>query len=134
MPTISADRIIGKGLIAKVRVAQYDGAFKKIGTFAPQETIGTVYSFVQRDGKLFWMLYDVNNKPFYVQHGVGRFVITESIRDQIRLQRLQERTERQEAIKEQKGELRYYIEKYGLWVLGTFAFVAITTAYLKNKK
>ena len=45
MPTITADKIIGKTLIAKVNVSKLSGTFNKVATFAPGETIGIVYSY-----------------------------------------------------------------------------------------
>lgn len=134
--TVSADKIIGKGLIARVRMPAYDGSLTRIQwQFEPNDPIGTVYSYVQDRGKLYWMIWDrVNNKkPFYVEHGQGRFVITDAIRQAIRQQRLEtQNLSREEEIKI-KGAIPYYFEKYGIWVLGAIAVIALGREYIKKK-
>lgn len=136
MPTVSADKIIGKGLIAKVRMPAYDGSLTRVQwTFEPNDPVGTVYSYVQDRGKLYWVIWDrVNNKkPFYVEHGVGRFVVTDAIKQAIRQQRLEtQNLSREEEIKI-KGAIPYYLEKYGIWVLGAIAFIALGREAIKKK-
>lgn len=134
MPNITADRVINKTLIAKVNIAKLDGALKQIGLFKPGATIGVVYSYILRDGKLYWMLYDSLNRPFYVQHGQNRFVITDAIASEIKKQRRELTAEEQEQLKNLKGEIPYYIEKYGIWILVSVAAIILLNTYIKNKK
>lgn len=133
MKNITADRIINKTLIAKVTIAKLNGTFNKIGTFAPGSTIGIVYSYVLRDGKLYWMLYDAFDKPFYVQHGAGRFQITQPIKSELRKQKAELSAEEAEALKNTKGEIPYYIEKYGIWIIGSIAAIVLLSTYIKKK-
>jgi len=136
MSTVSADKIIGKGLIAKVRMPAYDGSLTRVQwTFEANDPVGTVYSYVQDRGKLYWMIWDRanNKKPFYVEHGVGRFVVTDAIKQAIRQQRLEtQNLSREEEIKI-KGAIPYYLEKYGIWVLGAIAFIALGREAIKKK-
>lgn len=133
MPTVSADKIIGKTLIAKVNISKLSGTFNKVATFAPGETIGIVYSYVMRDGKLFWLFYDTFDKPYYVQHGQGRFEVTDTIRTEIRKQRAEQQQQEAEQLKKIKGEIPYYIEKYGIWIIGSIAAVVLLNTYIKKK-
>ena len=134
--TVSADKIIGKGLIARVRMPAYDGSLSRIQwQFEPGDPVGTVYSYVQDRNKVYWVIWDrVNNKkPFYVEHAQGRFVITDAIRQAIRQQRLEtQNLSREEEIKI-KGAIPYYFEKYGIWVLGAIAFIALGREYIKKR-
>lgn len=81
MATFSAADIIGKTLIAKqtidiVRSAS-DNA-PSVYEVKPGETIGVVQSFLlpnQNRNQLYWMFNDANGKPYYVEHGQGKFDI-----------------------------------------------------------
>lgn len=133
MPNITADRIVGKGLIAKVTVAKLNGVLQKVGTFKKGESIGTVYSYVMKDGKLYWMFYDSFDRPYYVQHGEGRFVLTDAIKSEIRKQKAEIRQQEQDAIKEGKGNVPYYLEKYGIWVISSIAAIVLLNTYIKKR-
>lgn len=133
MPTISADRVVGKGLIAKVTIAKLNGTFNRIGTFEKGEPIGNVYSYVMRDGKLYWMFYDTFDRPYYVQHGEGRFVITDAIKSEVKKQQAELKAEEAEELKKLKGELPYYLEKYGIWIIASIAGIVLLNTYIKKK-
>jgi len=75
---ISADQVIGKTLIAKTTVPlkRYAQASAPvIYTVKSGQIVGTVYSWVQDGGTLYWAFYDQNNVPYYAEHKVGRFSV-----------------------------------------------------------
>ena len=133
MPTVTADKIIGKGLIAKVTVSKLNGSFSKIGTFAPGEAIGVVYSYIQRGTNLYWMIQPTNGAAFYVLHGAGRFEITDDIRNAIKEQEAERERERRDAEIQQKGAFVYYFERYGKIVLAVAVGAYLLNTYIKKK-
>lgn len=133
MPTVTADKIIGKGLIAKVTVSKLNGSLQKIGTFAPGDPVGVVYSYIQRGTNLYWMIQPTNNAAFYVLHGAGRFEITDDIKNAIREQQQERERERRESEIQQKGAIPYYFEKYGKIVLAVAVGAYLLNTYIKKK-
>lgn len=133
MPTVTADKIIGRGLIAKVTVSKLNGSLAKIGTFAPGEPVGVVYSYIQRGTNLYWMIRPTYGEPFYVLHGAGRFEITEDIKNAIREQQQEREQERRESEIQQKGAVSYYIEKYGKVVLAVVVGAYLLNTYIKKR-
>lgn len=80
MPIYSADQIIDKALFARVPVnvlRTAEDTAKPVYTAKPGERIGTVYAWLDvKPGtrkNLYWMFYDQNNKPYFVEHAEGRF-------------------------------------------------------------
>jgi len=134
MPTVTADKIIGKGLIAKINIPKLNSNLRKIGEFKNGDTIGVVYSYIQEGGKLYWLFEPVfNQPPFLVEHGPNRFIITDDIRNAITEQQL----EREKEIREQeianKGAIPYYIEKYGKWLILIIAGTVIVKTLINKK-
>lgn len=88
MAIYSADEIIGKALYAKVPVQLKrlpEDSAKAVYTVAAGGKVGDVYSWLNfKPGvrkNLYWMFYDENNKPYYVEHAEGRFN-TEDLHEQ----------------------------------------------------
>jgi len=96
-----ADQIINKTLFAKVPVqikrVPEDSAKSVFNVFAGQR-VGKVYSWLDiKPGvrsKLYWMMYDDNNKPYFVEHDEGRFNLEDlkeqgavSVKEQIEAER-----------------------------------------------
>jgi len=133
MPTVSADKIIGKSLVAKVTIGKLNGALIKIGTFPAGSNIGNVYSYIQRNGQLYWMIQPTYGDPFYVLHGPGRFEINEGIKDAIKDQQNEREREQRESEIAAKGAVPYYIEKYGKFILLVVAGAYIINTYIKKK-
>jgi hypothetical protein len=133
MPTVTADKIIGKGLIAKVTIAKLNGALSKIGTFAPGDAIGVVYSYIQRGTNLYWMIQPQYGAPYYVLHGVGRFELTDDIKNAINKQKVEREKENRETEIQQKGEIPYYLEKYGKIVLAVAVGAYLLNTYIKKR-
>lgn len=76
MPTYSANDIVGKTLIAKRAVSlkrEPADMSATIYTTKMGETVGVVYSYVTRNGVVWWMFYDQNHRPYYAKQEVGVF-------------------------------------------------------------
>jgi hypothetical protein len=134
MPTVTADKIIGKGLIAKINIPKLNSSLRKIGEFKNGDSIGVVYSYIQEGGKLYWLFEPgFNQPPYLVEHGTNRFIITDDIRNAITEQQL----EREKEIREQeianKGVIPYYIEKYGKWLILIIAGTVIVKTLINKK-
>lgn len=134
MPTLTADKIIGKGLIAKTTIPKLNSSLTKIGEFKNGDAIGIVYSYIQRGTKLYWLFEPgLNKPPFLVEHGTNRFVITSDISNAIKEQEL----ERDKEIRDQeiatKGVIPYYIEKYGKWLVLIIAGTIIVKTLINKK-
>ena len=118
MPEISADKVIGKTLIAKGYVDKLNWQRQKIGQYKPGDVIGVVKSYVQLGTPyVYWVFgnYDPRfiqfpGQQFLVKHEKGKFEITSEIKAATQL----EKEEQEKILLEQKGAFRYYIEKYGL--------------------
>lgn len=134
MPTVTADKIIGKGLIAKKNIPKLNSSLTKIGEFKSGDVIGVVYSYIQRGTKLYWLFEPgMNRPPFLVEHGTNNFVITDDISNAIREQQLQREKELRDQEIANKGVIPYYIEKYGKWLIIVIASTVIIKTLINKK-
>ena len=133
MPNISADKIIGQDIYAAGSLQALDKNFKPGKSFTKGQKLGNVYSYIENnDGDLFWMIYQTPQdfasfNPIYVKHVTGLIdcpalpgIIAEM-----------ERKKEQEKLNE-KGPVRYYIEKYLPYIVAAVA-IAIVLPALKKK-
>ena len=130
MAEISADKIIGKTLFAKKQIDKLDSSLRKIGVFAPGVSVGIVYSYIVRNGNVYWMFYDLMNKPYYVKHTGDSFKFSGGVEEAVQQQKI----EKEKQLIQDKGAIPFYIEKYGKWVLIGIVGVALFSSYLKYKK
>lgn len=133
MPSVSADKIIGKGLIAKRNLNKLDGSLKVVGTFKAGQSVGVVYSYIQRGTNLYWMFQPDFMPPYYVLHSAGNFEITDDIANVIRQQKLEREKELRDKEIEIKGAIPYYIEKYGKFLVLIIAGVYVTKSLINKK-
>ena len=129
MPEVTADKIIGKNLYAKKRIDKLNLSLKKVGEFKAGDNVGIVYSFIQRNGNVYWLFKPEYGSQYLVKHDSTSFQLTEGVKQAIQTQK----AEIEKQIKEEKGNVSYYIEKYGVWVLGTYLAAVVLTGYFKNK-
>jgi 1-aminocyclopropane-1-carboxylate deaminase/D-cysteine desulfhydrase-like pyridoxal-dependent ACC family enzyme len=129
MPELSADKIIGKTLYAKRQLDKLNSSLQKIGTFAKGQSVGVVYSYVVRNGQVYWLFNDVFGKPYLVKHDSTAFQFSAGVQEAVKKQEAEK--EKEEI--EQKGKIPFYIEKYGKWVLGAFILVTLAREYIKKK-
>lgn len=78
MSEFLASDIVGKSLIAKKRVDIYDtvnAGRKRIAFVRPGDSVGTVYSWIQRPDGLWWM-FESGKNFYYAKHAVGLFNVS----------------------------------------------------------
>ena len=134
MPEISADKVIGKTLIAKGFVDKLNWQRQKIGQYKPGDVIGVVRTYVQLGTpNVYWVIGYFNpnnpNTQFLVKHEKGKFEITSEIKTAAQL----EKEEEEKKLIEQKGAFRYYLDKYGLVVLLVIAGTILAKAAIQKK-
>ena len=141
MPEISADKVIGKTLIAKTNVDKLNWLRQKIGQYKAGDVIGVVRSYVQLGTpNVYWVfgIFDPNNpnRQFLVKHEKGKFEITSEIKTAAQLENIEEKIQKEKKEKElisEKGAFRYYIEKYGLIVALIIAGTILGKAAIQKK-
>jgi hypothetical protein len=79
MAIFSAAEIVGKTLIAKTQVSVYslpdESKQYKIAIIKKGAYVGTVYSWIQKPGALFWQ-FESGNNFYYVKHYTGAFDVS----------------------------------------------------------
>jgi hypothetical protein len=77
--TLTADKIVGKTLVAKKRVPVKDLAYdsaKVVRYVEPGKTVGVVFSYLNPTANrsvVYWMFEPPGQKPFYVPHDPNSF-------------------------------------------------------------
>jgi hypothetical protein len=137
MANYIAKQIIGKHLYAKNDLTAYEGYPLSKNTFKifSGQDIGLVFSYLTNtsDGKLYWMFYDENKKPYYVAQGTN---IELGVFDKKTIpsqEQLADDVLKQKEI-EDKGSFIYYAEKWGGRVLLLTGIAVIGVAAIKNRK
>lgn len=129
MPEITADKIIGKTLYAKRQLDKLNSSLQKIGTFSAGQSVGQVFSYIVRNGQVYWLFNDPFGKPYLVKHDSTAFQFSGSVQEAVK----KEEAEKVKQEIETKGKIPFYIEKYGKWVLGAFILVTLAREYIKKK-
>lgn len=127
MPSTTADKVIGKTLYARqpVQLFKYVGS-ESFKTLPTNSVIGVVWSWIVKDGSLYWVFEDNNKKFYYVKHDANKIKLAKESEQEIK--NIQE----EEKLK-QRGVIPYYIEKYGLWILGAIAVITLGKEVIKKK-
>lgn len=126
MTSTTADKIIGRTLYARQPVTLLNNIFKPITTIQTGNIIGVVWSYIQRDGQLYWQFKKPGNVFQYVKHDANKIELSQA--DKAELKNIEET----EKLK-QRGVVPYYIEKYGLWILGAIAVITLGKEIIKKK-
>lgn len=136
MPTYSANQIVGKTLIAKKPVAIKRLPSKSaptVYTVPVGSTVGVVYSWISRDGLVWWMYYDDKGNTYYTQHEPGRYDV-----GALSAQGTQSLEQIQEDQKKDDSPVGYYIEKLAkpvvMVVIGYFFLNAVLDVSTKTRK
>lgn len=130
MADITADLVINKNLYAKGNVDLYDSPGGKIiRSISDGGLVGNVYSWVTRNGIVYWLFYDTYGKPYYVKHDSTKLSLKE-------LPAILKKIEDEQVAKEiqQKGVVNYYIQKYLPWIVGAVVVAVAFPAIYKNLK
>ena len=135
MADVSADKIINRTLWAKKDVPVLNSSFKQVSIIKANNVVGLVSSYIQRPGKLYWIIKSNNNPSgfFLVEHKEGIFSQNKGgVNIAIKKQALEDKAEIIKAEnelelikKEEKGTVPYYLEKYGPYLIGTIILLAI---------
>lgn len=144
-----ADKFIGKTFYAKESRTRfrYPGDFKttfpgekKLLVYKPGDLIGVVYSWLEKDGKLYWMFLNSQGKAYYIQHKEGAIQLTQQLKNVIKVAEAKEKAETdaalqqsQEIMKEAKGDFAFYFEKYGKVVLGVIVGTILLKTIIEKK-
>jgi hypothetical protein len=110
MPTYSVDDIVGKTLIARkpVQIKRFpQNSAPVVYTVPAGQPIGTVYSWVQTDGNIWWMYLDDKGKTYYTKHQAGYYDI-KSLEAQgtVALETVQDEQKKSES------PIAYYLERW----------------------
>lgn len=135
MPTITADKVINKNMYAKSNIDAYDNSLTNvIAKFRPGQYIGNVYSWVEKNGNLYWMFYltqaDYDNfNAVYVKHDASKLELPDlpSILQQIA-------DEKKAAIIAKEGIVGYYVQTYLPWIIGAVVISIALPAISKSVK
>jgi hypothetical protein len=124
---MTADQLIDKEIYnGNKSIKGYNALGVPIKNFLPGQSLGIVYSWINKEnlkGYALMFYEDAKNfkKPYYIRFIDGPFKASPEIK------KIQQK-EKIEAEKEQlkdKGAFSFYIEKYGLYLLGTIIILAI---------
>ena len=138
MSSYSAADIIGKTLIAKNNVnvlrSPSDSA-KAVFVVKPGQAVGTVYSYLspnQERKSLYWMFYDINKRPYYVSHELGKFDLS-SLQEQGVLT-TEEKTKEEKDKNSTFGEKALQtFKKIAIYGLVAFAGIKLGEALINKK-
>lgn len=126
MATIPVNKIFGEYIYAKGRVNKLSSpGGTVIGTVDNGKLIGTVYSYVLYNGKVYWMINGIyaGQQPFFVEHNPNTLNLPNK---QAILNEIAREAEKQKL--DDKGILQYNIDKYLPWIIGGgIAFIALPT-------
>jgi hypothetical protein len=131
--TINASKVIGQTLIATQNVDYFYPFSTKLGTIKKGDIIGVVYSYVfGNNNELFWMIDKGYNRFIYVKHDVNKLTL---VNGKEVLQDIKNQQIKQEI--EEKGLLRYYLDKYLPYIVGGvviyFALPTIKKTFTNEK-
>lgn len=89
---------------------------------------GQVWSWVERPDGIWLMFKRSGDNFYYIRADKGSFSATDQI---IRAYEAQKSEEEKKKMQE-KGAIRYYIEKYGIWVVGLVGLSILAKNYFKK--
>lgn len=132
MPEIGLNKLIGLNLKAAKKLNAYnfaDTPHKILFSIPVGGNAGKVYSWLERpDG--IWLQFERSGGAFYyIKADAGAFTATDQI---LQAYKLQKAEQEQDIIKE-KGAVPYYIEKYGVWLLGAVLAIVAVKELIKKK-
>jgi len=73
MPEITADKVIGKTLFARKKIDKLNYSLQKIGEFNTGDSVGKVYSYIQRGGSVYWLFDNGFGNRYAVKHDSTAF-------------------------------------------------------------
>ena len=132
MPSLNIGKLLGVNLTAKKRLTAYnfpDEPKKVLFYVLAGGKTGSVYSYLTRPDGIWLQFQRSGGSYYYIKYEPDAFVLSDDILQLIKLDQLQ--LEKQ--LIAQKGEIPYYIEKYGKYVLGAIIVTTLISVYIKKK-
>lgn len=124
--TLNVSQVIGKTLIADGNVDFFYPIGTKKGTFKKGDVIGVIYSYAYGGTPdLYWQIKR-SNDVIFVKHDINKLQLSGG--RQI-LQDIQDQKDKAEI--EQKGLVRYYLDKYLPYIVGAVV-IYFTLPAIKN--
>ena len=136
---VSINLMIDKPLYARTATYGYTSSiftdkYKK--TFKAGEYLGTIYSYITREGQIYLVVYassrDYDNfNALYVPIFENNLDIP-TLKEAVALQKEKKQAEIDAQKKETVGTTQFYIEKYGPYVLGAIVLIGVFPSLIKS--
>jgi hypothetical protein len=139
MATFNISNLIDKPLTAKVATKLYRTAndtAKNYASVAAGQPLGTLFSYIkpnENTKNLWFMFYDSNNKPYYVKYTTNLISATALNKAGVKdvTKEVKEAEKKKEF--EEKGAIRFYIEKYAPYIIGAIFLIPIAKKLIDKK-
>ena len=139
MASYNLANIIGKNIFAKAKTPLYRAAndlSKPFSSINAGQFVGNVYSYIKpgkNTTKTWLMYYDQQNKPYY-SILTGSNIDEKSLKDQgVKTVEEETKAAKQKQEFEEKGAIRYYIEKYAPYLIAALFVVPIAKQLITKK-
>lgn len=138
MATYNANEIVGKTLFAKKKIDVYNSSApdgKIIYSVNSGDTLGPVYSWVMKNGALWWQLewqLEANNFGAFVKHEIGAFDV-KALEDQGAQTTLDKINEEKEANKSSFDKIADLVSKNIKTIAIIGGIALIVTTVIKKK-
>jgi hypothetical protein len=135
MDTVNISKLIDHDLYAKANINAFDSTLKTVkNTFKKGDYIGKIYSYIVRDGIIYYMIYlsyyDYENFiPTFVKHDPATIDVPD-LRDI--LEKI--KNEKELAAIEEQGSVTYYTRKYLPYIIGAVVLAIALPSIIKSFK
>lgn len=132
MPQVGLDKLIGLNLKAAKRLNAYnfaDAPHKIVFQIPVGGNAGKVYSWLERPDGIWLQFQRSNGSFYYIKADTGSFTATDQVLQAYKLQK----AEQDKELIQQKGAVPFYIEKYGIWVIGGILAIVAVKELIKRK-
>lgn len=134
---ISAGQVVGKTLFALKEISIYRSlptttVNNPVYKVPVGQAVGIVYSWVERNGILFWQFIDKNERPYYAPHAPGAYSL-DALKQQGAKTSVEILQEKKDKEAKEADPVGFYAEKYikmGIYgLLGIFAVQALFNSF-----
>lgn len=131
--------LIGKPLIAKVATKLYrlpSDTAKSYASVAANQPLGTLFSYINpsvNTTSLWFMFYDSNNKPYYTKYASNSLKPLDLQKSGIDDQETKNKKKQQEIDLQEKGAIRFYIEKYAPFIIAGLFLLPLAKKLIDKK-
>lgn len=140
--TVSAGDLIDKTLIALREVPVYKSPSDKAQPFSKVragQPVGVVFSYIlpgEQSTRLWWMFRDGNDVAYYAPHMTGWYDFNALQAQGVLTTEERIENEQMELDRDRLSTLefyvKYYLPKYGIWVIGAIVAAAAVRGYLSR--